>query len=91
MCFSITPRQAFADAGFRRTATTSWRQTVARPTTVGPFVSFTVIGSGPGSSPALIRTTINAARRRASSAVITPWRPTVTRFPSLPPARVCTT
>ena len=48
-------------------------------------------GSGTGSSPALIRAMMSAARRLASSAVTTPWRPTVTRFAACPPARVCTT
>ena len=32
----------------------------------------------------------NPARRRACSAVTTPWRPMVTRF-DRPPERVCTT
>ena len=59
--------------------------------TVGPSASFAANGSGTGSSPALIREMTSAARRRASSAVITPWRPTVTRFAARPPARVCTT
>ena len=36
--------------------------------------------AGKGSSPAFTRAMIRAARRRASSALITPWRPTVTRL-----------
>ena len=48
-------------------------------------------GSGTGSSPALIRAMISAARRRASSAVRTPCTPTVTRFAAFPRARVCAT
>ena len=47
-------------------------------------------GSATGSSPAFIRLRIRAARRRASSAVITPCRPTVTRT-DFPSARLWTT
>ena len=38
----------------------------------------------------MMRAIAEAARRRAWSAVITPWRPTVARFGPLGP-RVCTT
>ena len=47
------------------------------PRAVGPFASFADIGSGTGSSPALIRAMMSAARRRASSGEITPSGPIV--------------
>ena len=61
------------------------------PSTVGPVRG--AMGAGIGSSPALTRAMISAARRRAWSAEITPWRPTVTRFgpPGPPGPRVCAT
>ena len=57
--------------------------------TVGPFASVADRGSGTGSSPALIRETMSAARRRASSGEITPCGATVTRCAALPFARAC--
>ena len=75
--------------GLQRTATCFSRYRSASSPTVGPPASFAAIGSGIASSPALMRETISAARRRASSAVMTPCRPTVTRFAALPSARVC--
>ena len=90
-CFATISRYVASVFGLQRTATCSSRYCAARSPTVGPSASLAAIGSRTGSSPALIRATISAARRRASSAVMTPCRPTVTRFAAFPPARVWTT
>ena len=58
--------------GLQRTATCSSRYRAVSSPTVGPSANLKAIGSGTGSSPALIRAMISAARRRASSAVNTP-------------------
>ena len=61
----------------------------ARSAAIGPPVRFEANGSCNGSFPALIRAMMSAARRYASSALITPWRSTLTRFavrrPESPP------
>ena len=87
MCFRTACPYISTVFGLQRTATCSSRYARASSATRGPSAG----GSGTGSSPALIRAMISAARRLASSAVTTPWRPTVTRLAARPPARVCTT
>ena len=74
----------------QRTATCSAMYRAASCATFGPFASFAASGSGTGSSPARMRATMSDARRCASSAPMTPCRPTVTRFgPSGPRACAC--
>ena len=86
-CRSSRDRKVLSVFGLQRTATCSAMYRAARSATFGPFASFAAIGSGTGSSPALMRAMMSAARRRACSVPITPWRPTVTRFaPSGPRA-----
>ena len=89
-CLSRISRYIRAVLGLQRTATCSSIHRRARSPTVGPPPGPASRGSAAGSSPALMRAMISAARLRASSAVTTPWRPTVTRFAAFPAARVCT-
>ena len=56
--------------------------------TVGLPATLAAIGSGIGSSLALIRTAIGAERRRSSSAANTRSQLTITRFTAAPPAPV---
>ena len=80
MCLRSTWERCAAVVGLQRMATCSSRYLSAISATVGPGAGLGAAGAGTGSSPAFTRVMTSAARCRACSAVITPWRPTVTRF-----------
>ena len=80
-----TPRYSFAVPGLQCSATCSLRWRAATSATVTVEADFP-----PGSSPLIKRAMVSAALRRAWSAEITPWRPSVIRL-DLPFALVHTT
>ena len=85
MYLRSTQRTRYAVLALQRTSTCSVRYRSATSATVGPIGAR--FGAATAASPDLIRAMISAARWRACSAVITPWRPTVTRL-DRPRARV---
>ena len=80
MCISTITRQFAFVFGLQRGSTCFPDHSIASSAIVGQSPGIASMDSATGSSPALIREMINAARRRASSAANTPWRLTVTHF-----------